>query len=127
MVYFIKSYCNKYIKIGTTSNLKRRMIELQAANPKPLTLLGTIEGSFDTEATLHLIFAKYRVQGEWFRSSGELKALQKILSNRGQGYPTEVKNVRDIQLAIKHLQVREAANRKPKLKKKLKGRIITKS
>lgn len=119
-VYFIRSYCKKYIKIGTTKSLKRRFEELQTANPMPLKLLGFIPGGFDTEATLHLEFSKQRKSGEWFRNVGDVKALQKILTCP-EIVPFKVQTVKDIQRAIRHLRVREAANRQKSgvIKKKI--------
>lgn len=123
MIYFVRSYCKKFIKIGTTENLQRRLKELQSANPLPLKLLAVIDGSYQSEAGLHEIFAKQRVQGsEWFRNQGDVKALQKVLTNPAQ-HPFS--NLRELQRVIHELRIREAANRQKSGKTKAKIRSIT--
>jgi hypothetical protein len=59
-----------YIKIGVSANIDERMITLQT--PEPVQLHALIDGWLSDEAELHRRFAKYRLQGEWFRKEGEL-------------------------------------------------------
>ena len=54
------------IKIGFSVNPEKRLRELQAANPYPLRILGTVRALKDDERDLHLRFAQHRVRGEWF-------------------------------------------------------------
>lgn len=72
MIYFIE--CNGLLKIGTAVNSRVRLKGLQTGNPEPMTLLGEIPGSQADEAGLHQCFHAFRVRGEWFRYSDELRA-----------------------------------------------------
>ena len=75
-VYFIQ--CNKFMKIGKTSNVIARFDALKTANPYPITLVGvlvfdtTVESSH-SEAILHKKFANSRHQREWFKLTPELE------------------------------------------------------
>lgn len=112
MIYFIKSYCNKYIKIGYTTDIQRRLKELQTASPKRLKVLGTLEGGTQLEAGLHELFKKHRVEGEWFRnSSKEMKSLQILLTGGCKDCPYELNSVRSIQKALIWLQITQKNNR----------------
>lgn len=64
VVYFIA--CNKWIKIGTTKNLRSRMSALQTSAVDDLILLGTINGDAVIERVVHTTLAAYRKRGEWF-------------------------------------------------------------
>ena len=65
MVYFIKS--GDFIKIGTTTDIKKRMAVLQVGSPFKLSVLALVEGSFEEESKLHTKFKKQRMKGEWFK------------------------------------------------------------
>jgi hypothetical protein len=52
------------VKIGHTTDPKKRLASLQTGQPLQLTLLWSQEG--DCESYLHVKFAEYRVRGEWF-------------------------------------------------------------
>jgi hypothetical protein len=59
----------RYIKIGTTTDLRRRAAALNA------TVLARYPGSYSKEARLHARFADLRRHGEWFEPGPELLAL----------------------------------------------------
>lgn len=61
VVYFIRS--NNSVKIGKTTDVDRRMTEINAPN---LELLATEPGYTERERILHLKFGFYRTSGEWF-------------------------------------------------------------
>ncbi len=73
MVYLITNSSEEICKIGYSSNPKARLATLQTGCPYPLTLSATIVGEYDKEAELHERFCKYRLQGEWFVYSKEIK------------------------------------------------------
>ena len=77
MIYFIKNKADAVIKIGYSKNAKKRLANLQTANPHELVLLGTIQGGLEHEAALHERFARSMLQGEWFRGDilGEVMAI----------------------------------------------------
>lgn len=61
--YFISD--GEWIKIGRSRNVLNRLKDLQSVTPRKLVLLRVIEG--DYERRFHTMYAKYRVQGEWFK------------------------------------------------------------
>jgi hypothetical protein len=62
----------QYIKIGWTSNLERRLRDIEQGLPEVPTLLGTLAGTRRVERSLHIKFEEYRIRGEWFRREGRL-------------------------------------------------------
>ena len=71
-VYFIATADRRYVKIGYTTNMTRRLRDVQVGNPEPLELLGTLDGTKDDEKRLHHDWRRLRVEGEWFRLTDEL-------------------------------------------------------
>ena len=67
LVYFIR--LGTRIKIGTTTNLVQRLMQLPVEE-----LLGTIIGGYEMEQELHKRFAQYRVVGEWFVDCPPIRA-----------------------------------------------------
>lgn len=107
MVYFIK--CGNFVKIGFSKNPRERLNCLQTANPNKLKLIATIKGNFKTEKGLHEAFSKYRHNREWFRYDGHLKAC--IMALKDNFKPIDIVDVRSLQQAGLHLQVRQKLNR----------------
>ena len=67
MLYLIKS--GKYIKIGYTQNLEKRLKEYSTHNPD-YEILDTRKGTRSDETYLHKLLSKYRVdKTEWFSYS----------------------------------------------------------
>jgi hypothetical protein len=54
-------------------NPKGRLTQLQTANPYPLELLHTIEGTLEQEKELHIKFKHLQHKGEWFKFDKEIK------------------------------------------------------
>ena len=65
-VYFIQSSATKYIKIGSTHNVKKRIKQLSNSSSEPLVLLGKIKGGKKLETELHRKFSAINHCGEWF-------------------------------------------------------------
>ena len=63
-IYFVSD--GKYVKIGVTNNVEKRLQSLQSGNPKKLNLLFVIKGNKDLESYLHSKFKKYKKLNEWF-------------------------------------------------------------
>lgn len=70
-VYFVA--CGEFVKIGMSEKPLARFRKMRTDNPFVLTLLHTMIGGFALERSLHLRFAEYRHQYEWFRHEGALK------------------------------------------------------
>jgi hypothetical protein len=71
IVYFVR--CDERIKIGYTRNIGSRLAQFRTSNSKPVELLLTIPGGREEERIFHAQFARYRMQGEWFRYVPELR------------------------------------------------------
>lgn len=68
-VYFIK--CKEFVKIGHTTNVRQRVMEMQTANPYDLELILLIHydsriRAVKDERRLHITYKDHRVRGEWF-------------------------------------------------------------
>lgn len=66
-IYFIQGgHPEALIKIGWAKNPMKRLKELQAHSPIPLTLLGSRPGTMKQEHELHRKLKHARFHGEWF-------------------------------------------------------------
>lgn len=83
-VYFVQAE-NGLIKIGESTNIKRRFAGFKQTFPVDVMLVGYIEETDDgdsrqtTEMRLHNRFCDARMQGEWFAPADELLAFIKEL------------------------------------------------
>ena len=75
-VYFVQAATLRLIKIGSTSNLDRRLKLMRTGSPDRLDVVGvmTPDDAWATEVDLHERFAADREHGEWFSPSAELVA-----------------------------------------------------
>lgn len=78
-VYFIR--LNDVIKIGVTSDLRERMIDLMNDSPYKIELLRFVRGDRELERSYHLKFGRLRVRGEWFRAEQDLLDFIETLTN----------------------------------------------
>ncbi len=70
-VYFIGD--RKHVKIGFTSQLKKRMIELQISVPNQVRHYLLIVGTEAHEAALHSLFYQDHHRGEWYKITKRVK------------------------------------------------------
>lgn len=74
-VYFV--WCEGFVKIGRTLDIKERLSDLRTGNPFPITVLGVIEGTKKLESQLHKKYRNQKVHGEWFNlTEDQLRELQ---------------------------------------------------
>lgn len=78
-VYFIANERSHLVKIGTSTNPKLRLVQLQVGSVDELVLVAVVPGDERYEAALHKRFAEYRVIGEWFAWRGELRDLLNLI------------------------------------------------
>lgn len=64
--YAITDAGNRAIKIGRSSDVGRRMAELQTAHPGNLVLYGAIDGDLEQVIHAYLDAIGKRLRGEWF-------------------------------------------------------------
>ena len=107
------------MKIGVSADPKARLKELQTGNPFPLKIAATIPGHFATEKELHNIFERFRMEGEWFRYDGHLRACIESCNDSGRKHK-EVTSVRELLENGYHLKVRQRANRNSNFRVELK-------
>lgn len=71
LVYVIQTTKHGPIKVGLTSNLERRISEIQTGNPLPVNLVGWFPCENRAEAAslekeIHALLHRHRMSGEWF-------------------------------------------------------------
>jgi hypothetical protein len=72
VVYFVA--VRGFIKIGWTTNWRRRFTELQISNPEPIDILLIIGRPKVYEKTMHAKFAEFRANGEWFKDGFPIRS-----------------------------------------------------
>jgi len=71
VVYVVKSNLNGLVKIGTTTNFKKRRSNIENSSGSDIEVLAMFYGSLDLEKQLHRQFADKRKRGEWFQISDD--------------------------------------------------------
>lgn len=70
LTYVIRS--GPFVKIGTSSDIEKRVRELRISNPHEVEAVAVLAGGRAVEGSLHRRFKAYRHRHEWFRIEGEL-------------------------------------------------------
>lgn len=83
-IYFILDRSKNAVKIGFSIDPTSRLAAIQSSNPAPLVLVATIEGNMRREKLYHDLFAAYRLNGEWFTLSTELRSFIVELRNNSE-------------------------------------------
>lgn len=83
-VYFIAPADRTIVKIGFSHCPKRRLEELGAWSPVPLTILAYVPGSSQDELALHSRYAALHSHREWFRASEEMLADIAMIARLGE-------------------------------------------
>lgn len=91
-IYFLRNPENGLIKIGRTTNLKKRIRQIELMENTALILLRTMTGEKELEIALHRKFQEMRVSGEWFKPGEEL--LNFIRNNLDLPNPKELSRTR---------------------------------
>ena len=71
MIYFIGNL--EKIKIGHSSKIKSRISTIRVSCPFEAELLLLLEGGKEVEKMLHSKFNEYKIRGEWFNMSIDIK------------------------------------------------------
>lgn len=72
VIYFVTD--GRYVKIGSTTDIEKRLAGLQTGNPKKLTIMFAIPWMRNykyLESRFHRCFEKRRLVGEWFNLKKE--------------------------------------------------------
>lgn len=90
-LYFIECQCaERHIKIGVSSNIKVRLVNMRAHCPYELKLLKAVPGGAHLEIELHQRFFGDRVRGEWFKRTPDLLAYIESLPSPSEKAPESV-------------------------------------
>lgn len=84
-VYFIEAGKGGHIKIGVAVDVGARLKDLQSANPQTLRVIVAVPGNFKDERRLHRRFKDERLNGEWFRGDGAVRAFADSLIAMSDG------------------------------------------
>lgn len=105
LIYFISCYPSpreKYTKIGFSSNLEKRLAELQIANPFTLVVEHSIEVKskmlarrYERMFHKHLKHRKQHHKGEWFKLKTDIKDLVKEVFDRNHTVTPLLKSTPD--------------------------------
>lgn len=79
-VYFVADKQRGVVKIGFSVEPMDRMATLQIGSPNKLEMLAAVKGTIQTERQFHRRFAQHRVNGEWFRLTGDLATFVESIS-----------------------------------------------
>jgi len=91
VVYFIRAGARGPIKIGSTSDLGKRLASLQTASPQRLQLVGAIPGGAELERAIHARLSEFRISGgEWFGPAPEVRRWAQMAAVIDGRYPVEV-------------------------------------
>lgn len=66
-VYFITARASATVKVGYSTNVRKRLIDLQTSASVKLRMEFSCAGDRELERALHAFLKPYRVSGEWFR------------------------------------------------------------
>lgn len=73
MIYLITCREQGICKIGFTTNIKRRQSQIQHVSAHKIVVEYSIEGDLKRERFIHGLFAKYRLEREWFKLVPEIE------------------------------------------------------
>lgn len=83
MIYFIQPVDGGSIKIGKANSPPDRLRELQTGSPDRLKIIGMMQGDEATEYALHDLFARHRLDGEWFSPDDDLtEFIETVVNSR---------------------------------------------
>jgi hypothetical protein len=85
-VYFAQTRIDPTkVKIGFTSNLEARRVNMSVSVPGGISIMATIHGGKETEQYLHDKFSSDNIGGEWFTLSDDLSGFIRDVQNGKQG------------------------------------------
>lgn len=126
VIYVLGAPGSSTVKIGTTTNLAKRVADIQRMSPVPLEVLWTCPGGRELETQLHRHFKALRSHGEWFtfrrdpvrlirwavedepwgRPKIKLKKIKPKATQTAKAAPEEVRRRRGVGVAARAVYVR---------------------
>ena len=80
-VYAIGTQSGLYVKFGWTSNVQRRLAQLQTGCPEAVIVLATAKWDRKYEAAIHKMLKHRNSMGEWFHASEETNRVIGMISS----------------------------------------------
>lgn len=72
MIYAIRFESNGPVKIGYTSDFRRRLSQYQVGSPAAIQTVALFDGDRTVEAAIHERLSAHRLRGEWFSPAPEV-------------------------------------------------------
>ncbi len=110
VVYFIHAPAAKRVKIGTTTNLDKRLTGIAAQSPVPLKLLGSFVGGIQVERWCHFHCVAERSHFEWFQWNKRTQAFVDMVLAHGDN-AAEMLCVRELRADQREAQGRPVGAR----------------
>ncbi len=83
VVYFIRAPALRCVKIGTTTNLPGRLVDLSQACPARLKVIGSFGGAVQVERWCHFHCVAERSHYEWFHWNERTKSFIEMVLSHG--------------------------------------------
>lgn len=80
--YIYAIQCNKFVKIGQSVDVQKRLAGLQTSNPYPLSLLGAVKAPSDLEFAIHKYLESFRERLEWFRMTKRVMRVVNLIAEK---------------------------------------------
>jgi hypothetical protein len=109
VVYFIRIEGGN-IKIGTTTNMRRRMAAFATGICDPFSLVGCVPGGREEEREIHNRLARWRVRGEWFKPAKEVTTfIENAIAQNGCESPIQPDTEADSETRVAASWARKSA------------------
>lgn len=82
-VYFIATKDRSMVKIGISTNPRKRLASIQSHSPLAVELLASVPGTIEDERGLHTKFLEHHSHGEWFRGHEDVLSSITEISSAG--------------------------------------------
>lgn len=96
-IYALRDDQSGHIKIGHSTDVLRRISQLQTGNSRRLRLVTIIAGQQSHERALHRVFSDRRIVGEWFDDQDKevSETLRELGQRAGEGVTWDMRKKRD--------------------------------
>lgn len=78
-LYAIEVEASDLVKFGVSARPTDRLAALQTSNPMPLRMVGHVGCHKELERYVHEFCVEHRVRGEWFRRTGRVAIVERMI------------------------------------------------
>lgn len=79
-LYAVQAVDGGPIKFGRTTDLRRRLTDLQAGNPTELHVIASHPTAGEAEPLVHHVLADTRLLGEWFQDTPRARSVVEVMA-----------------------------------------------